>query len=268
MVRPLGRRQGGTALPQETCTGGGGFGQPGTLPATRARRRDPVYVPPPMHRIVLHGTAALLGLAVAAGAARAQAPAPAAELEALYRARTDSARARFVEADAAFMTGMIVHHAQALLMASLAPDRGAGPAIRTLAARITNAQRDEIALMQRWLRERGRSVPEPHVSGTTLMVHGAGDHAHHMPGMLTDEQLRTLAAARGGAFDRAFLELMIQHHQGAVTMVQELIQTDGAARDPETFRLVSDIQVDQRTEIARMERMLQALPAPSSRTSP
>lgn len=218
-----------------------------------------------MRQITLAATAALM---LAASARMATAQAPAAELEALYRARTDSARTRFVEADAAFMTGMIVHHAQALLMAALAPDRGASASVRTLAARITNAQRDEIALMQRWLRDRSLPVPEPHVMGTTLMVHGAGDRAHHMPGMLTDEQLRALDQARDTAFDRAFLTFMIQHHQGAVAMVDTLIATEGAARDPETFRLASDVRVDQETEIARMERMLRAMTPTQTRNQP
>jgi uncharacterized protein (DUF305 family) len=216
--------------------------------------------------MIVCGAAALLGLAAAASPARAQAP--PAELEALYRARADSARTRFVEADAAFMAGMIVHHAQALLMAALAADRGASASVLTLTARIANAQRDEIALMQRWLRERGLGVPEPHFTGTTLLVHGAGEHAHHMPGMLTEAQLRQLDQARGPAFDAAFLTLMIQHHQGAIAMVQALLAGDGTARDPQTFRLVSDIQVDQQTEIARMERMLQAMTPTPNRNSP
>ncbi len=210
-------------------------------------------------------TVALAALAGTVCVARAQTP--TAELEALYRARADSARGRFVEADAGFMTGMIVHHAQALVMAGLAPTHGASQTLRTLAARIVNAQRDEIALMQRWLRERGRPVPEPHVSGTTLMVHGIEGH-QHMPGMLTDEQMRALDQARDAAFDAAFLSLMIQHHRGAVSMVESLIATEGAARDPETFKLATDVQVDQRTEIARMERMLAAMTATPGRSPP
>jgi uncharacterized protein (DUF305 family) len=219
-----------------------------------------------MRRITLLATATLLWLPASARVAAAQAP--AAELEALYRARADSARARYVEADAAFMSGMIVHHAQALLMAALVEGRGAGTPVRTLAARIANAQQDEIALMQRWLRERGLPVPEPHVAGTTLTVHGAGAHAHHMPGMLTDGQLAALEQARDTAFDRAFLTFMIQHHRGAVVMVDSLIATPGAAREPTTFKLAADVQVDQRTEIARMERMLQAMDPRQGRNSP
>ncbi len=186
-------------------------------------------------------------------------PAPArgstTELEALYRARTDSARMRFTPADVHFMTGMIGHHAQALVMAALAPTHGASREIRTLAARIINAQNDEIATMQGWLRDRGQPVPEVEIEGTTLTVHGA-EHATHMPGMLTAEQMGELDEARGPEFDQLFLTYMIQHHGGAVTMVHDLFGTDGAAQDEAAFKLASDIQVDQLTEIARMELML------------
>lgn len=182
-----------------------------------------------------------------------------AELEAIYRARTDSARNRFTEADVRFMTGMIGHHAQALVMASLAATHGASPSVQTLAARITSSQQDEIATMQRWLRDRGQPVPEVHMEGMELMVHGA-EHATHMPGMLTPEQLRELDRARGAEFDRLFLTSMIEHHRGAVAMVRELFSTDGAGQDEEVFKFASDVQVDQATEIARMELMLEALP--------
>jgi uncharacterized protein (DUF305 family) len=198
------------------------------------------------------------------GAGRDSAPTPptpsATEFEALYRARTESARRRFTPADVHFMTGMIGHHAQALVMTALAPTHGASPAVQTLAARITNAQRDEIATMQRWLRDRGQPVPEIHIEGTELTVHGH-EHALHMPGMLTPEQLRELDRARGAEFDRLFLTYMIQHHKGAVTMVHELFATDGAGQDEAVFKFASDVQVDQATEIARMEQMLNALPA-------
>jgi uncharacterized protein (DUF305 family) len=181
-----------------------------------------------------------------------------AELEAIYHARVDSARTRFIAADAEFMTGMIAHHAQALVMAAMAPSHGANAQVRVLAARIDNAQRDEISWMQQWLRDRGRPVPEVHIEGTQLMIHGAGAHHDHsaMPGMLTPVQLDQLDAARGAEFDRLFLEFMVRHHQGAVEMVDDLFATDGAAQDGDTFKVASDIQVDQRTEIARMRLML------------
>jgi uncharacterized protein (DUF305 family) len=183
------------------------------------------------------------------------------DYDAIYRARQDSARMRFTEADAEFVAGMIAHHAQALVMSEMAPTHGASPAIRTLTARIINAQRDEIAIMQRWLRLRDQPVPQIHIEGTVLTIHGSEHAGHMMPGMLTPEQIDALDAARGEAFDRLFLEYMIQHHQGAVTMVLDLLKVDGALQDEAVFKLASDIQVDQTTEIARMEKMLAQIPA-------
>ncbi len=132
--------------------------------------------------------------------------------------------------------------------------------MQTLAARIINAQKDEIASMQRWLRDRGQPVPELQITGTTLRVDGA--QAMQMPGMLTPDQIQELDEARGPEFDRLFLTYMIQHHQGAVTMVLDLFATDGAAQDEAAFKLASDIHVDQATEIARMKLMLESLSAP------
>jgi uncharacterized protein (DUF305 family) len=195
-----------------------------------------------------------------AGPAAETAPEPAtstAELEAIYRARMDSARMNVARADVDFMTGMIAHHAQALVMADLAPTHGASPAVQRLCARIINAQQDEIATMQGWLRDRDRPVPEVHIDGLNLMIHGVGEHHMHMPGMLTREQLGELDRSRGPEFDRLFLTYMIQHHQGAVTMVHDLFGTDGAAQDEAVFKIASDIQVDQITEIERMKLMLQ-----------
>lgn len=189
-----------------------------------------------------------------------------AEIEALYRARIEAARTRFTAADVDFMIGMIHHHAQAVEMALLAPRNGAGAEVRTLAARILNSQQDEIALMQRWLEDRQQPVPVLHVTEDGVQVHGgeahhAAGHGGHqgMPGMLSPGQLASLAAARGLEFDRLFLTLMIQHHRGAVTMVHDLFATDGAAQDDAVFRLASDVQVDQLTEVARMEAMLERL---------
>ena len=191
--------------------------------------------------------------------------ADAADLEALYWARQDSAKMNFSEEEAAFMTGMIGHHAQALIMSDLADANDAGSAVRTLAARIINAQKDESESMQRWLRERDQPVPEVHIDGLNLMLHGIEGHDHmHMAGMLSEEQLQALAAARGSAFDRLFLEYMIQHHRGAVTMVRTLFDSDGAGQDETAFKIASDINVDQLTEIARMEGMLAAMGGPLS----
>ncbi len=183
------------------------------------------------------------------------------ELEALYWARQEQARQRFTKADVDFMTGMIAHHAQALIMSALAPTNGASPAVQTLTSRIINAQKDEINTMQQWLEDRGQPVPEVHIEGLNLMIHGVDDHHAHMPGMLSQEQLEELAAAKDASFDRLFLTYMIQHHSGAITMVDELFSTDGAGQDELAFKLASDINVDQITEIARMELMLSELPS-------
>jgi uncharacterized protein (DUF305 family) len=152
------------------------------------------------------------------------------------------------------MSTMIGHHAQAIDMARLAPTHGASPTIQTLAARVINAQVDEITLMQQWLRDHGQPVPEA-VAKTKHVMNGV-EHEMLMPGMLTEAQMKELDAARGEDFDRLFLRLMIQHHQGAVTMVNELVTSHGAAQDNTVFKIASDINVDQTTEIARMQRML------------
>ena len=214
--------------------------------------------------------AALIATAACAGRPPAGgAPAPAlsadsaAALEVLFHARRDSARQRFTEADVRFMTDMIAHHAQALVMAGLVPTHGASASVQILGARISNAQRDEIALMQRWLRDRGQPVPDVRITGTTLVVSGA-EHATHAPGMLSEAQLADLDGARGAAFDRLFLTYMIQHHRGAVAMVRELLGTDGSAQGAAMFKLASEVQVDQATEIARMERILAALSVPAA----
>jgi uncharacterized protein (DUF305 family) len=218
--------------------------------------------------------ALLTPLAVGACATATSAPAPAPtpttarpsneEIEAIFRARTDSARMRFTETDVRFMQHMIHHHAQAIEVSQLAPERTETQSIRTLAARVINAQQDEIATMQRWLRDRGQAVPELHVMGDAVMVHG-GHHPADMPGMLTAEQISALKGARGEAFDRLFLTLMIEHHSGAVTMVHDLFATDGAGQDEDVFRFAADVQVDQATEVARMQLMLSNMGGGSSR---
>lgn len=188
---------------------------------------------------------------------------------AIARARADSIRSPYTEADVRFLTHMIPHHAQAILMSRLAPTHGASTEIRRLAARIINAQQDEIAIMQQWLADRQKPIPEAHTH-----LHppaGGGDHSMHaqhmqqmqthanMPGMLSAAQLQQLDAARGGEFDRRFLTFMIQHHKGAVQMIRELLDSSTGAHDETIFRLAADINVDQTTEIARMESMLAAM---------
>ena len=163
----------------------------------------------------------------------------------------------YVAGDTRFMTGMIGHHSQAVLISGWAPTHGASPSIIRLTERIVVGQQDEIQLMETWLRDRGEPVPDP----ASHASHAGMDHSTHMPGMLSPAQLDTLDRARGAEFDRLFLTYMIQHHMGAIVMVNELFATQGAGQDEPTFRLASNIYADQTTEIARMEKMLAALPA-------
>lgn len=261
---------------------------------------------------------------------QASTPPDLSELEALYWERQDASRQFFVQADVDFMTDMIIHHAQALIMSRLSPVNGASPAVQRLSARIINAQQDEIALMQQWLRDRGQAVPIIEFDGLYMHVsmeepmassrghqhdshthhqsghahhdsthadesehvhhdsartdhsehthdrhaqiedhsahghHGHNHHAHHghhdhedMPGMLTQAQLYELGAASDSEFDRLFLTYMIEHHEGAVYMVNELFMADGAGTDQESYRLAVDIYAEQVTEIAMMRKMLE-----------
>jgi len=185
------------------------------------------------------------------------------ELEELFWSRIESDRMSFTQADVRFMTGMISHHAQALIMSRLAPQNDASPRIQRLAARIINSQKDEIRSMQTWLSRRDQPVPEVHIDGLSLMIHGVDGHGGHdhssMPGMLSDAQLEQLSEATGTEFDRLFLRYMIDHHLGAVIMVDTLVSTDGAAQDEDAFRLAADINADQMTEIERMRLMLEEI---------
>jgi len=161
----------------------------------------------------------------------------------------------YSQADVDFMSGMIPHHAQAVLMAGWVAARTERRDLRVLAERIAVAQRDEIALMQTWLSDRGLDVPAADATHH-VMTHGDMEHRMLMPGMLTAEELAALEAARGAAFDRLFLQSMIKHHQGAITMVDVLFKSYGAAQDETVFRFASDVYADQTTEIEFMTKML------------
>jgi len=161
----------------------------------------------------------------------------------------------YTKADVAFMQGMIGHHAQAVTMAGYAVPNGASSEVRVLAGRIAVAQTDEIDFMVNWLQTRNQEVPSTdgahhHHEGMDMSARGA------MPGMLSPAQLDTLAGARGNAFDWYFLTYMIQHHRGAISMVDDLMRARSAANDDNVFKFVSDVVADQSTEIARMELML------------
>ena len=185
------------------------------------------------------------------------------------RVRADSLRRPWTEADVRFMTDMIGHHSQALVMSAMVPTHEADPSIGRLAERIINAQQDEIATMRQWLADRGQAAPEPATGSGHQMQHAGHDMAMPgmlMPGMLTPAQMAALDSARGFPFDTLFLKGMIQHHRGAVTMVQQLFDTPGAARDETVFKFANDVNADQSTEIARMQTMLAALT--SERSAP
>lgn len=169
---------------------------------------------------------------------------------------SDPSRPAYTAADVHFMAGMISHHAQAVLIAGWAPSHGASAAVRALCERIVVAQNDEIAFAQRWLRERHETVPPADPRGHQMP---GMDHPMLMPGMLTPAQLTELDGARGAEFDRLFLTYMIQHHQGAITMVEQLLRAPGAAQDGPVFRFIADVNADQTTEIDRMTLMLDAL---------
>jgi uncharacterized protein (DUF305 family) len=163
----------------------------------------------------------------------------------------DLAGVRHTPADVRFMQGMIGHHAQAIEMTDLVPARSRRDEMRLLARRIEISQADEIGLMRGWLQRRGEQVPN--------------EHAHHlpgatlMPGMLSPEEMARLTAATGAEFERLFLELMIKHHDGALTMVSDLFANAGAGQEPEIFAFASDVDADQRIEIDRMSAMLSEL---------
>lgn len=158
--------------------------------------------------------------------------------------------------DVAFMQGMIGHHAQAIRMAAMGPTHGASDKVLLLCKKIDISQRDEINLMTQWLEDHGQAVPD--TSKPMAMA---------MPGMLTADQMRQLDAARGPAFDRLFLTFMIQHHKGALQMVQQLFSTNGAAQTPEVFQYATDVNVDQTAEIDRMQKLLAQYPPSSSGSS-
>lgn len=221
--------------------------------------------------------AVVLSIGGSASRAAAQVPSrPANRAEgdqaAIAKARADSARYAYTAADVRFMDRMIGHHSQAIVMSRMAPTHGASPAVRRLADRIINAQQDEIGTMQQWLHDRRQPVPTVSTSGAP-MSHGSMHGSMHdsmpgmampdmamsgmqMPGMLTAAQMTQLDRARGTEFDRLFLTFMIQHHRGAVGMVDTLFGTYGAGQDETVFKFASDVHVDQTTEIARMQQML------------
>jgi len=166
-------------------------------------------------------------------------------------------------ADVQFMQGMIMHHEQAVEMTALMPTHTQNAELQTLGARISRSQSDEIKFMKRWLATRGEAtsmsmpgMPDMDRSGKPMAL---------MPGMLTPEQMEALRKARGAEFDRLFLQGMIQHHGGALTMVKDLYNTAGAGQDAEIFNFTSDVDNGQRAEIRIMQSMLDKMPLQEKR---
>jgi len=164
-------------------------------------------------------------------------------------------RLPYTDADVDFMSGMIPHHAQAVIMAGWAPSHGARTDVAILCERIVVGQRDEIAMMQTWLSDRGQLVPDATSTRHKMKMDGV-EHDMLMPGMLTDEEMAALDRARGPEYDHLFLLGMIKHHQGAIDMVDTLFKSYGAAQDETIYKFASDVYADQSIEIDRMHEML------------
>jgi len=169
-------------------------------------------------------------------------------------ANTSGASPVWTQGDVTFMQGMIMHHSQAVEMTALIHSHTQNKALWELGDKITSSQSDEISLMKRWLAARGEAtsmemagMPGMDASGKTMAL---------MPGMLTPEQMQALRDAKGAEFDRLFLEGMIQHHGGALTMVKDLFNTPGAGQDADLFDFATDADNTQRAEIKIMQSML------------
>lgn len=156
-------------------------------------------------------------------------------------------------ADVQFMQNMIMHHAQAVEMTALIDSHTQNNELRTLGARISRSQSDEMKFMKRWLMARAEptSPPMHHMPGMDM-----SSHEMLMPGMLTAKQMTALRKAKGQEFEQLFLRGMIQHHNGALIMVKELFDTAGAGQDAELFNFATDVDSGQRAEIKIMQTML------------
>jgi uncharacterized protein (DUF305 family) len=172
------------------------------------------------------------------------------------KARPDLVRQPYSAADVQFMSGMIPHHAQAVLIAGWAPSHGARSDVAVLCERLVVGQRDEIEFMRNWLRDRGQVVPSATATHHRMKMNGV-EHDMLMPGMLGADELAALDKARGAEWDRLFLTAMIRHHEGAIKMVDDLFASYGALQDDDVYKFASDLYADQSIEIERMEKMLE-----------
>lgn len=203
-----------------------------------------------MHHHRLIATVLALALITPVAGVAQQGPDP--------RPRPDLVRGPYNQADVTFMQGMIPHHAQAVLMAKMATTHGARGDVRILSERILVAQSDEITLMRNWLRDRGQVVPAADATHHKHTLNGVA-HDMLMPGMLTPDEMAALDKARGPEWDRLFLAGMIKHHEGALSMVDEVFEAYGALQDDDMFKFASDVYADQTTEIDFMQKMLNAM---------
>ena len=163
----------------------------------------------------------------------------------------------YTPADVQFMQHMIMHHAQAVEMTALIESHTQNARLRTLGERISRSQSDEISFMKRWLMTRGEPVAPamPEMPGMDM-----SSHQMLMPGMLTPKQMDALRKAKGEEFDELFLKGMIQHHNGALSMVKDLFDSAGAGQDAELFNFATDVDSGQRAEIKVMQTMLDQKP--------
>jgi uncharacterized protein (DUF305 family) len=168
-------------------------------------------------------------------------------------------------ADVRFMQGMIMHHGQAVEMTALIESRTVNKDLRSLGARISSSQADEIKFMKRWLEARGESISPRMAEMAGMHMPGHAGHKMLMPGMLTEKQMDALKKAKGEEFDRLFLTGMIQHHGGALIMVKDLFDTAGAGQDAELFNFATDVDSGQRAEIRIMQTMLGEKPLEEKR---
>ena len=216
------------------------------------------FTPDSLMQLLRYAVASIILLAHATAAIARDAPIiqPGAPGEATRELSADEAieiaNTSYSPDDTLFMQDMIPHHNQAVQMSALVAERTNRPELVDVAGRIDVSQEDEIEFMQGWLRERGERVPDP-------TVHSAMHTTQKMAGMASPEQMAELAESEGTGFDRLFLSLMITHHEGAVTMVEELMEQPGAAYDPVLFEFTTDITNDQTAEIERMNALLVSL---------
>lgn len=198
---------------------------------------------------------AIVSLATASPAFGAIGQAGQPPVQAEPAPRPELVRQPYNQADVDFMTGMIPHHAQAVLIAGWAASHGARPEVRVLCDRMVVGQRDEIEYMRNWLRDRGQKVPEANATHHRMKMNGM-EHDMLMPGMLSPEELAQLDKARSSEWDRLFLTFMTRHHEGAIKMVDDLFAAYGALQDDDMYKFASDLSADQSIEIERMQKML------------